>query len=75
MRKPSKPHTFEQRLEEQRIRLESQLAELPHGGPREVVAARLEQLRTAAEMYEFLSPRTRSGLVAERARLDSDHGA
>lgn len=57
MRTRSKPHTFEQRLEEQKLRLESELAELPRGGQREAIMARIEQLRAAAEMYEFLSLR------------------
>jgi hypothetical protein len=57
MRKPSEPHTFEQRLNEQRLRLESQFARLPRGPQREVIAARIEQLSAAAEMYEFLSLR------------------
>jgi hypothetical protein len=57
MRKRSEPHTFEARLEAQRLRLERELAALPSGEKREVVAARIEQLHAAAEMYEFLSPR------------------
>ncbi len=54
-RKRSEPHTFEQRLEEHRVRLESQLAELPHGAEREQIAARIEQLRTAVELNAMLS--------------------
>ncbi|QAU48455.1 hypothetical protein [Bradyrhizobium guangzhouense] len=54
MRKRSEPHTFEQRLDEQRRRLEEELARLPDGGQREAVVARLEQLKTAAEMHGFL---------------------
>ena len=57
MRRRSEPHTFEQRLEAQRQRLERELASLPDGKQREAVAARLEQLQTAAAMFEFLSPR------------------
>jgi hypothetical protein len=57
MRKRSEPHTFEQRLDAQRLRLEHELASLPVGIQREFVAARIEQLQTAAEMFEFLSPR------------------
>jgi hypothetical protein len=54
-RKRSEPHTFEQRLEEHRIRLESQLARLPRGVEREQIAARIEQLRTAVELNAMLS--------------------
>jgi hypothetical protein len=57
MRRRSEPHTFEQRLDSQRLRLEQELAGLPVGALRESVAARLEQLHTAAEMFEFLMPR------------------
>ncbi|MGF6307202.1 hypothetical protein ABIB82_001651 [Bradyrhizobium sp. i1.8.4] len=54
-RKRSEPHTFEQRLEEHRIRLESRLAQLPRGAEREQIAARIEQLRTAVELNAMLS--------------------
>ncbi|MCA6124926.1 hypothetical protein J6500_23970 [Bradyrhizobium sp. WSM 1704] len=56
-RKRSEPHTFEQRLEEQRVRLEDELARLPEGAQRNSVAARIEQLRTAAELNAMLSTR------------------
>jgi hypothetical protein len=51
------PHTFEQRLEEQRPRLEVELAGLPRGRERDLVVARIEQLHEAAEMRELLSLR------------------
>lgn len=54
-RKRSEPHTFEQRLEEQRLRLEGELALLPEGAERKSVAARIEQLRAAAELNAMLS--------------------
>jgi hypothetical protein len=54
-RKRSEPHTFEQRLAEHRMTLESQLARLPRGAEREQIAARIEQLRTAAELNAMLS--------------------
>jgi hypothetical protein len=57
MRRRSEPHTFEQRLAAQRLRLEDELARLPLGERREAVAARIDQLRTAAEMHDFLMPR------------------
>jgi len=54
MRRRSEPHTFEQRLDAQRLRLEHELSGLPDGQQRDSVLARLEQLQTAAEMYGFL---------------------
>jgi len=57
MRRRSEPHTFEQRLDAQRLRLEHELASLPVGVQRDSVAARIEQLQTAAEMFEFLKLR------------------
>lgn len=42
MRRRSEPHTFEQRLDAQRLRLERELASLPHGTARDVVATRIE---------------------------------
>jgi len=55
MRKRSKPHTFEQRLEEFRRHLEDQLTRAPQGEQRDAVMARIDQLRTAAEMHAMLS--------------------
>ncbi|MHC2621461.1 hypothetical protein ACVIW2_003493 [Bradyrhizobium huanghuaihaiense] len=60
MRRRSEPHTFEQRLDAQRRRLEHELASLPVGVQRESVAARIEQLHAAAEMFEFLKLRDAS---------------
>ncbi len=57
MRRRSEPHTFEQRLDAQRRRLEHELASLPDGYQRDSVVARIDQLQTAAEMYGFLMPR------------------
>jgi hypothetical protein len=57
MRKRSEPHTFEQRLDAQRMRLEDELARLPQGAHREAVVARIEQLRTAVELNALLAPR------------------
>jgi len=55
MRRRSEPHTFEQRLDAQRLRLEQEMAGLPHGMERDAVATRIERLQAAAEMYDFLS--------------------
>ncbi|GGI26677.1 hypothetical protein [Bradyrhizobium guangdongense] len=57
MRKRSEPHTFEQRILAQKLRLEHELSRLPAGHQRDSVAARIDQLHTAAEMYDFLMPR------------------
>lgn len=54
MRRRSEPHTFEQRLEAQRARLEHKLASLPDGSERDAVTTSIEQLQAAAEMYDFL---------------------
>ena len=54
MRKRSEPHTFEQRLDAQKLRLEHELSRLPDGSERDAVATRIEQLQSAAEMYDFL---------------------
>ena len=54
MRRRSEPHTFEQRLDAQRLRLEHELSRLPDGHQRDSVVARIDQLQTAAEMYSFL---------------------
>jgi hypothetical protein len=56
MRRRSEPHTFEQRLDAQRRRLEDELARLPDGRERDAVATRIEQLQSAAEMHDFLRP-------------------
>ena len=57
MRRRSEPHTFEQRLDAQKLRLERELVSLADGDQRDSVLARLDQLQTAAEMYGFLKPR------------------
>ncbi|MBR0797833.1 hypothetical protein JQ615_20820 [Bradyrhizobium jicamae] len=54
-RKRSEPHTFEQRLEEHRVRLETELSRLPDGASRDSLVARIEQLRTAVELNAMLS--------------------
>ncbi|MDH6259760.1 hypothetical protein [Bradyrhizobium sp. BR13661] len=57
MRRRSEPHTFEQRIDAQRQRLERELASLPDGTQRDALSVRIEQLRTASEMFEFLKLR------------------
>ena len=55
MRKRSEPHTFEQRLAEQRLRLEAEAAKLPHGAARDAIMKKIEQLQLAADMNMWLS--------------------
>ena len=56
-RKRTEPHTFIQRLGEQKRRLEVELARLPIGRQRNAIVARIEQLQQAADMHEFLALR------------------
>lgn len=55
MRRRSEPHTFEQRLQAQKQRLEHELSGLSDGRQRDTVLARIDQLQTAAEMHGFLT--------------------
>jgi len=55
MRKRSEPHTFEQRLTEQRLRLEAEAARLPQGEARDAIVKRIERLQHAADMNMWLS--------------------
>ena len=54
-RSRTEPHTFVQRLGEQKLRLEIELETLPIGRQRDAILARIEQLQQAADMHEFLS--------------------
>jgi hypothetical protein len=42
---------------EQKSRLERELAAMPQGERRDQLAARIEQLESAAEMHDFLTSR------------------
>ena len=55
MRKRSEPHTFEQRLVEYRLRLESEALQMPEGEMRNAIAKRIEQLQLAAEINAWLT--------------------
>jgi len=55
MRKRSEPHTFEQRLAEERLRLEAEAAKLPGGAARDAIEKKIEQLRVAADMNLWLA--------------------
>ncbi len=57
MRKRSEPHSFEQRLEEHRRRLEAEAAKLPRGSERDAVMQRIELLQRAVDMNVWLSQR------------------
>jgi hypothetical protein len=57
-RKRTEPHTFAQRLGEQKKRLEIELARVRVGAQRDAILARIEQLERAADMHEFLSLRS-----------------
>jgi hypothetical protein len=54
MRKRSEPHTFEQRLAEQKLRLEHEASGLPDGERRVAIARRIEQLQRAADINDWL---------------------
>lgn len=46
MRRRSEPHTFEQRLKAEQLRLEQELSGLPDGQQRDSVMARIDQMLT-----------------------------
>jgi anaerobic glycerol-3-phosphate dehydrogenase len=54
MRRGSEPHTFGQRLDQQRLRLQDQLARMPDGQQRDTISVQIERLQAAAEMHDFL---------------------
>lgn len=56
-RKHTEAHSFEQRLVEQKRRLEGELSNLSDDSERDAILARIEQLQRAADMHEFLSLR------------------
>jgi len=54
MRKRSEPHTFEQRLEQHKLRLEREASQSPDREQREDIARRIEQLQHAADINNWL---------------------
>ena len=70
MRKRSEPHTFEQRLAEQRLRLEREASELPDGELRDALAWRIEQLQRAADINDWLK---RGNGVSRKPRVAAEH--
>jgi hypothetical protein len=54
-RRRSEPHTFGERLAAEKIRLEAELADTPHGPVRDALVKKLRQVDTASHMAEWLS--------------------
>ncbi len=68
MRKRSEPHTFEQRLIEQRLRLEAEAARLPQSDARDAIVKRIEQLDLAADMNMWLAGSGEGSAASIRSR-------
>jgi hypothetical protein len=54
MRRRSKPHTFEGRIEEEKARLEEQIKFLPNGSRKDELLRKIRQLNTASHLSEWL---------------------
>jgi hypothetical protein len=58
-RRRSAPHTFEDRIAAEKVKLEARLAKLKPGPERDALRKKLTQLETASHISEWLSsPRT-----------------
>ena len=58
-RRRSTPHTFEDRIAAEKVKLEAQLAKLKPGPEMDALRKKLTQLETASHISEWLSaPRT-----------------
>jgi hypothetical protein len=58
-RRRSAPHTFEDRIAAEKVKLEAQLAKLKPGPEMDALRKKLTQLETASHISEWLSsPRT-----------------
>ena len=55
MRRQSKPHTFDQRLNEAKARIEAELKPTAPGPQRDLLALKLRQIETAREIEDWLS--------------------
>jgi hypothetical protein len=75
MRKRSEPHTFEQRLEQQKLRLEADAASLPRGERRDAIVKRIEQLELAAKMNIWLTRAGEDSVAGVGSRLPQRSGA
>ena len=54
-RRRSAPHTFEQRIEAEKARLEAKIARLRRGPKQDELLEKIRQLETAAHIHEWLS--------------------
>ena len=54
-RRRSSPHLFEDQIAAEKAKLESQVAQLPHGPDKERLLKKIRQLTTAAHMNEWLT--------------------
>ena len=55
MRRQFKPHTFDQRLNEEKARIEAELEPTEPGPLRDLLALKLRQVETAREIEDWLS--------------------
>ena len=55
MRRQFKPHTFDQRLNEEKARIEAELKPTEPGPQRDLLALKLRQIETAREIEDWLS--------------------
>ncbi len=55
MRREFKPHTFDERLNEQKARIEAELASTAPGRQRDLLEFKLRQIETAREIESWLS--------------------
>jgi hypothetical protein len=54
-RRPSVPHTFEERLAAEKKRLEQQAERLPPGPAKDQLLQKIEQIETASRIDKWLS--------------------
>ena len=55
MRASSTPHTFDQRLSDEKVRVEAQLKEMKPGPLQDVLRRKLAQIETASRMEKWLT--------------------
>ena len=55
MRRRSKPHTFDERLNEEKARIEAELEPTEPGPQRNLLELKLRQIETAREIEDWLS--------------------
>jgi hypothetical protein len=54
-RRQSRPHSFEDQLAAEKVRLRLQLASAPRGPERDMLITKLRQIETASHINEWLS--------------------